>query len=244
MKYQFKPGLFTSVTTLILLPIFISLGFWQLSRAQEKRDIQEKIQQRSNQKPISLQQLFSKEKIVNKQQQYLPIRFQGKFDNQQQFLLDNKIYKHQVGYEVITPVKVKGLNKLVLVNRGWITAGHNRKLLPTLTMINDEQSIIGKIYIPLGKLLALAKDNVVRQPWPKRIQQLNFQQIQSILKQPIYHFVVLLDPKAAHGFIRQWQFSHMKPAKHVAYATQWFAFATLLLILYVVLNIQRREKSN
>ncbi len=78
------------------------------------------------------------------------IIFSGKFDNEQQFLLDNRIYQDRVGYEVITPVKVAGLKKRVLVDRGWIESPPTRQILPVITSVFGSQIINGIIRIPLG----------------------------------------------------------------------------------------------
>ena len=37
---QFRPGLVPSLTVAVLLPLFLTMGYWQLQRAEEKRDLQ------------------------------------------------------------------------------------------------------------------------------------------------------------------------------------------------------------
>ena len=45
-QYQFRPGWFATLVTLLLLPALLALGTWQLDRAGEKRLLQGELQQR------------------------------------------------------------------------------------------------------------------------------------------------------------------------------------------------------
>jgi surfeit locus 1 family protein len=235
---KFRPNLFLTVLAIVFLGFFISLGTWQLHRSREKEQILSSLEQKLEAAPVSLQ-LLSKDP---KQRQYQPIEFQGVFLNNKQFLLDNRIHKGKVGYEVITPVKVKGTKDLILLNRGWIPATHDRRVLPKLRSVFGLQKIHGIIRMPLAKGLVLKTEDLTDAKWPIRIQQLNFKLMAALLSKPVYPFVVLLDKNTQNGYVREWKFINMKPAKHIGYAVQWFAFALVLLIIYFALTIQREKK--
>ena len=53
----FRPGLLPSILVLLLLPGLIALGFWQLARAEEKRELLAAHQARQIAAPISLSEL-------------------------------------------------------------------------------------------------------------------------------------------------------------------------------------------
>ena len=36
-SWEFNPSLWPTLATILVLPLFLSLGFWQLDRAEEKR---------------------------------------------------------------------------------------------------------------------------------------------------------------------------------------------------------------
>lgn len=235
--YQFRPRLIPTLATLICLPIFISLGLWQLHRAEEKAMIQAELTARTTMPAIKLDNLHGN---IN-DYRYRKISVQGHFDTKHQFLIDNKFHNHQLGYQVITPLIIAKQNKVLLINRGWLPADRDRRILPTLKQHTGLQNITGMISIP-GKSFTLAKsgmDVTMNKQWPHRIQTLDLPLIERMLAKPVYPFVVLLAPKAKHGFVRQWQFINSKPEKHIGYAVQWFAFATILFILFVVLNCKR-----
>jgi surfeit locus 1 family protein len=51
--------------------------------------------------------------------------------------------------------------------------------------------------------------------------------------------ILLLDPRATHGYVRDWQPPGLPPARHWAYAIQWWCFAAALIALWVVMAIRR-----
>src|SRR5690606_34163210 len=80
----------------LLLPLLLRLGFWQLSREQEKLDLLAVYDSRQQQAPVDLQTLDPAEDL-----QYRQVEFSGQADNDHVFLLDNRIVGGQVGYEVL-----------------------------------------------------------------------------------------------------------------------------------------------
>jgi surfeit locus 1 family protein len=45
---------------------------------------------------------------------------------------------------------------------------------------------------------------------------------------------------AGAGLSRNWRPPGLEPARHYAYAVQWWAFAVLALVLLIVLNLRRK----
>ena len=101
------PGVLISLTVWGLL----SLGFWQLDRADEKRAIESAIiVAQSN--PA---QLVGEDEILAKE--HYRVLLNGYFDTNKQFIYDNQIVKGNAGYYVLTPF-VLNAKTAILVNRG------------------------------------------------------------------------------------------------------------------------------
>ena len=218
--YHFKPRGSLTLATLVLLALFISLGFWQLRRAEEKTQLQQLHQTRSQAQPISLNQL-----PIDTNLRYYPVTIKGHYDNAHSILLDNKINQHRVGYEVITPLIIPNEKKAVLINRGWIPAGENRRQLPVLASVSGLQTVQGVIYISPGKPFTLGQSIEAAGGWPLRAQNLDIPAISEALRQPVYPFVVLLNADENNGFVRNWQPVNSPAHKNLGYAVQWFTFA-------------------
>ena len=54
MKGFFRPPLAFSIVVLMLTPIFVLLGVWQLHRADEKRDLQARYDRYARAEPLSM----------------------------------------------------------------------------------------------------------------------------------------------------------------------------------------------
>src|SRR5437879_3712810 len=51
--------------------------------------------------------------------------------------------------------------------------------------------------------------------------------------------ILRLDPQAPFGYVRDWQPPGLAPLRHLAYAIQWWSFATLALIVWAILSTRR-----
>jgi surfeit locus 1 family protein len=64
-------------------------------------------------------------------------------------------------------------------------------------------------------------------------------QLARALGSPLAARIVLLDPGASFGYVRDWQPPGMLPARNLAYAVQWWGFALTLIIIWGVLSAPR-----
>lgn len=234
-NYYFAPKWYFIVGTICLCALFIRLGYWQLQRAAEKEHLQATFTTRLQMAPLSLTQLLQKQDKL-----YYPLTVTGHYDNTHTILLDNKIHAHQVGYEVLTPLLLNN-GYILLVNRGWIPTTAHRNVLPVISDILDEQTVVGSIYITPGKSFILGHTAEDKTTWPLRIEALDIPLLANKLHHPVYPFVLLLLPnKMDLPFVRDWQPVAMPAQKHIGYAVQWFTFAIILMIIFIGLNIRKK----
>ncbi len=236
-SWQFAPKLWSVIATLLGLAIFISLGGWQLHRYEVKQAQKQLFEMQINQAAKPLVTL--KDKPLN----YLKISWQGQFINQMQLILDNRTQNHRPGYEVITPMRIQGSSRWLLVNRGWVPAGRTRAQLPAIKAVNGLLTLAGRIYYPSKSPYLLAKQSVTKAAWPRRIQAVDLKLLTRTLGHSLYPFVALLGAKQAHGFTRHWLVQTIEPKKHIGYAIQWFLFAAILTGIFIKMNLKRVESN-
>jgi len=118
----------------------MQLGNWQLDRAREKETMLAARELASTASPLqTLDSGISIEDIV-----YRNVELSGRYDYSRQFLLDNRIYNKQAGYEVITPFYLLPSGAFVLVNRGWIGNNGDRRIKPAIPAATDgDKSLSG-----------------------------------------------------------------------------------------------------
>jgi surfeit locus 1 family protein len=231
-NYYFSTRLLPFLVFISLFSLLISLGCWQVHRGDAKQQRQVQFSRQQQAKPIHLN---SRTTLTHKQV-YSPIIAEGHFDNKHSFLLDNKSYHYQIGYEVLTPFILRDGVTAILVNRGWIPLGQNRNTLPLVKPIRGNVTIKGLLLWP-QKTFTLAQ--IVEKKWPRRLQTLTPEFLQQSHFKP---FIVVIDKPQAYSFIPLWRLLASLPAsRHYGYALQWFALSVTLCIAFFLTHTVRHE---
>lgn len=105
----------------LLASACLGLAYWQHQRAQLKQRLQDQADLRVAGTPLTGVDLDRPGSELTWQ----PARVSGSYEGAGQFLIDNRIHEHRVGFHVITPLQLPG-NRWVLVNRGWLAAPTDR----------------------------------------------------------------------------------------------------------------------
>ena len=127
----------------------------------------------------------------------------GEALGERQYLLDNRTRNGVAGYHVHVPMLVTGLDRLMLVNRGWVEVGRSRERRPDVSLTSSEIVISGVVEYPRRTLL-LGDDGYARSTWPKVVQRIDLEKTARDLDRQVLPFVVLMDAEHPHGFVREW----------------------------------------
>ena len=235
-NYRFRPGLWPTLATLVLVPLLVGLGVWQLQRAEWKQGLIDANVARAGLPVASLQALLP----VTADDQYRRVSVTGHYDLAHQLLLDNRTWQGYPGYEVLTPLQPSTGGAAVLVNRGWVPAAPDRSVLPELPGVAGEVRVLASIKLPPEKIFRLSDVEEAQTGWPRVVQQPELAQLQRLLGYPLQPVLLLLDRDAEHGFLRDWKPVYgVTPDKHRAYAMQWMTLALVLVLIYVGVNTKR-----
>jgi len=215
-----------------MLPCLIKLGFWQLDRADEKRVVQTVFKLRQAEQPAPIESLNNLESAALKS---VRVSLKGRFSNSKHILLDNKIHHARFGYEVVSPFTLSANGQTVLVNRGWIQGNTDRRIFPSITPVEGEQSINGVIYIPSKTPFSVGTTELT-DSWPKRVPFIIQEDFQTYFGTSLYPYQIHIDENQAGTLQRNWLTISVKPEKHTGYAVQWFAMAFTLALLYLIFS--------
>ncbi len=239
-SYKFSPSLVPTLVTFVLLPLLVSLGFWQLDRADEKRTIEAKIHELERKTPLELNKESGASEQTLLSQVYRSVIVKGRYDGRHQFLYDNRTYLGKPGYHVLTPFVMEGTDKVVLVNRGWIPYLGRRDDIPDISLEDRQRMITGRIKAP-GQSIVLDDTSQLDSGFPKVVQSLSLGAMGAELQYEILPVVIELDKSVEDGFIREWQPYYGSIEKHNGYAAQWFVMAAVLLFLYLKYNLKKEK---
>lgn len=230
---RFTPSVWMCVLALVAILVFICLGFWQLQRASEKKEM------------LANEQRYAKnESIAWRPEDALPLQYQrihvkGKF-LRTVILLDNQYANHQWGYHVLSALLLKG-GQVLMVDRGFLPGDITRRHMPQVDIPKGVIEISGSAYYPSKKLWLLGTPFETKERGITIIELASPKILSQILHKSVYPFIIRLGKQEANGYMREWTIVAMPPERHYAYAVQWFAIALVVFILFVALNIQKRE---
>lgn len=246
----FSPSWLMTVATLCLLVLFVSLGRWQWTRAEFKREIVTEFATQSG----AVVPLGSRS--TTELPRFSQVEITGRWDKERQFLLDNRTRAGRAGYDVLTPLRLDD-NRWLLVNRGWIPFEGYRDRIPDVRSkldanMNERVTVIGRLDdLPQAGLAGGRAAPATSGSWPRvtsfpTVPQLEAAMVTAGELEPrLEERWLLLSDADPAGYLRQWQpFAAGKgPEQNWSYAIQWWSFAILLLVLYFSLNLRKRTSS-
>jgi surfeit locus 1 family protein len=212
---------------------FIALGNWQLRRAEEKRELAAQLDAalRAPARELPSRPVAAGDYVLHR------VAARGRFVPSQTVLLDNKIHDGHLGYQVVTPLRLAGSQLHVLIDRGWVAAGPRRDVLPEIRTPQAELRVEGFAVARLPR----AFDPLRRPPRGRVWQNLrlaDFSQATGLALQPL---VIEQLSNTDDGLARDRERPDAGAAKNESYALQWYSFAALATILFLLQSFRREE---
>jgi len=229
--FSWQPNAKLLFLVLLMMPLLISLGYWQLDRAQEKREILAEFKANQESQPVAFELL---DPSVNLQ--YRQVQFVGELDASRRVLLDNRVRNGRPGYEIFEVLTIASSELKILVNRGWVQASLDRNQLPEIESVNGKVLLRGSLYKVLRGGLQL--DDGVRavENWPGRVGWISTERAAEIFADEFFAYQLRLDSDSVGALTTGWPTVSVQPEKHTAYAVQWFVMALVLLLLTINAN--------
>lgn len=201
----------------LLVAICVAMAWLQLWRAETRGERFEREQAALLSTPVSLSpQLREREKLLDR-----AATARGHWLAAKTLFLDNKIYRSQPGYHVLTPLQLSGSETVILVNRGWIAAPRLRSELPSIPTPIGEIEVSGVTRSFETRIFELQQTAPQGAVW-QHVREADYRQSSGLDALP----VLLLQTGAdGDGLIRDWGSAENPATKHYGYMVMWLVFA-------------------
>lgn len=233
-----RPPWWAIALTAVSAVLFVRLGVWQLHRADDKDALLRRFAAAAA-APVQDFAAVASDPPANV---YPRVRVRGTYLADRMYLLDNPKHDDRGGVEAYVPLRVPGRTRLLLVDLGFLP-GNGTGQAPQLPPLpTGEQTLQGLYEPPPGHGFEMGGDALARQAqWPKMTIYFAAAQIAADLHAELYPRVLALDPDPASIYVRvhTLDFGDMPPARHRAYAFQWFTFALAVVVILLVLSRKR-----
>jgi surfeit locus 1 family protein len=223
-----------TVATVAFCALTVSLGLWQTRRAAEKDALQATLERRGREPARVLPaRLIAADDYALRR-----VVARGEYADRFTILIDNRVHQGRVGFYVVSPLRIKGGDVHVLVNRGWVAAGRTRAELPRVATPAGEQTVEGLAVVPSERVYELAAETIEGPVW-ENLRLDRYRVWSQLHVQPI---VIQQTNDPGDRLVREWDRPDAGANRNRGYALQWFSFAALTVVLYVVLNLKRTAR--
>lgn len=249
---QFKPSLIGIAATLVMMPALMSLGFWQLRRADEKQAMIDRLHVGAS----------STQTVDAGNAAQLPLLQQviarGRYDANRQILLDNmwstknaqvdgKPVGVQPGINVWTPLLLED-GHILIVNRGWRPFGKTRADLPNTDVAGDPRSVRGLLSGIPEPGLRISNKQQDTSSWPRLLNFPTLAELQTIYGNQVLPRILLLESTEPDGYERDWStrysFNDFGPDRHIGYAFQWFGLSFAVFVIFIVVSLKPLQRES
>lgn len=215
--------------------VTMSLGNWQMRRAQEKLAIQARWDSLLQQAPLDVRPA-ALEDIANRVP--LRVRLSGRFRHERSVWLESRTMGGRAGFYVVTPLLLEGTHTAVLVNRGFVARDPTEsRRLPAIGRPTDAIAIEGIAIETIPHLLELGTATA-SDSWPLVWHNLDYTEYERASGMPVARFVLQQTSDGHDGLARRWAVPSAGVETHRGYAVQWYSLAALLFALTMLLVVR------
>jgi surfeit locus 1 family protein len=231
-----------TLAAIVSIVVTARLGYWQLSRANEKIALQSATQQQTALPALGAQELLSTKEITS--HLHRTVNLSGRWVEQYTLFLDNRQIDGKPGFFVLTPFefedKALGLKKTILVQRGWVARNFlDRQQLPQIKTPLDPVSITGRVAASPSRLYEFKGADAGKIRQNVSIAELSQEFKIDLLNMTLLQIDDINSLKSGDGLLRHWPQPNLGVEKHYGYMFQWWALSTLIAILYVWFQLIR-----
>ncbi|GAA2924671.1 SURF1 family protein [Streptomyces enissocaesilis] len=225
---------------LVLIPVMVELGFWQLHRHEHRVAQNELISGNLRAEPLPVGDLTSPGHTVPRADYWRRVTATGTYDTAHEVVVRRRTdADDQVGFHVLTPL-VMDDGRAVLVNRGWVPFGADQRAFPEIPAApGGEVTVTGRLKADETTAGSGIKD-LSGLP-PRQVMLINSAQQAKTLSRPVLGgYIEQTGPVPAGPkpqLVPEPDAGSIGP--HMAYAVQWWLFAAAVPVGWVVLV--RRE---
>jgi cytochrome oxidase assembly protein ShyY1 len=227
---------------LVLIPVMIELGIWQLHRHEQKAAQNDLIVHSLKAAPVPVDKLTGVGREPVHDDQFRSVRASGHYDTAHEVVVRQRTAadEQSIGYFVLTPL-IRDDGTAVLVNRGWIPTGNDLTKFPHVPAPpGGHVTVTGRMMIDETTADSGIKDK--KGLPPRMVMLIDSHKMAKTLKEPVLGGYVQLtasSPSPEHHPQRVPDPDHSSIGRHIAYTVQWWIFAAGVPVAW--LRLVRRE---
>lgn len=229
-----------TLIVLLAMAVMVGLGIWQLDRLAQRRAANAALAVKLRTDPLPITGPDLPDEPVALQDRLAEVR--GRFDYPRQMAVQGQFADGAPGYWLVTPLQIEGSDSGILVIRGWIPVAAGQSGDWSAFDEDETRPVRGYLQksrkMPDGSTSALPDDPV------KGWWRVDIEAMQSQMPYPLLSVALQIAPdpqRERDALPRRIPVDFdLSEGSHFSYALQWFSFAVIAGIVYVIV-LRRRE---
>lgn len=239
-----RTGVVASILLLVMIALCVRLGFWQLSRHEQRQQRNEQVAARLAMPPLpAIAGIADTTGIF-----YRRVTVSGSYDNDRSVVLPGRSYRGAPGVHLLTPLRTAE-RAVVLVNRGWAPSADAATIDIADFAVHDTVTFTALVLPFPSAAHSLAQrggvpagDGSFRRVW----YVVDEQALRAQFPYPLLPVMLQALPEPDAGPAARGAYPvRLEPpplgaGTHFGYALQWFSFALIGLTGWIVLLLRSR----
>ncbi|MGH7504088.1 MAG: SURF1 family protein [Longimicrobiales bacterium] len=235
-----RAGIAGTIVVLIVAAVCVRLGIWQLDRLGQRRERNAALESRMALPALAVARVVADSAGLT----FRRARAEGTFDDAHTIVLPGRSYQGVPGVHLLTPLVLPDASGALLVNRGWVPAADAATVdFEALETAGD--TAVEGILLPFpghGASLApgstAASDSSFRRVW----FAIDESALRAQFPYPLGEVELQLLPGTDRAHIpRAVPPPALDEGPHRGYAIQWFSFATIAIVGWIALLLNRER---
>lgn len=220
-----------TVVVFVFVALFVRLGIWQIERHQWRQALNAELAAQLAQPPFLLNAVTDENALLAMSDRRVTVR--GTFDFSEQVVVRNR--NEPVlgpGVHLLTPYVLEGSARAVLVDRGWISSAEYQA--DAYAQYDSDSAEISGV---VKQSENLARNAQISSSALTELFQIHIPQLQTQSQYELLPIYVLQTSDGKNIDARPYQAPHtldLSPGNHLSYVVQWFSFAIIFLVGYIV----------
>lgn len=232
-----------AVIAIVVAATCVRLGFWQLHRLEQRR-ARNAQWERALAQPVMPLDRTTVVAVEADPARFIDrrVRVAGTYDPAGEVVLRGRVHDERPGVHVVTPLRISGTGRAVLVNRGWALSPDGATV-DTRPLAEPGERVVEGVFqeVPVtgdggmpstsgeARTLSFRRLDLpaLRRRYPHPLLPLYVQQLPSVAQ--------------AGAPLQRVPVPPLDEGPHLSYAVQWFSFAAIALVGYAVLAWRSRR---
>jgi surfeit locus 1 family protein len=225
----------TTLLVLAALAVLVRLGVWQLERLDQRRAYNTRVATQMQAEPLDLNtELPSDQALWDAAYRSAVVR--GVYDPVGEVILRNQVFNGELGYHLLTPLRIDGSQRVILINRGWIPKDRGPAAERGAYAQVGSVSVRGMLLRPPAESRFGVPDPTLA-PGETRLDawnKINLDRLQAQIDGELLPVYLQEAPEAGENQppVAELPLIELTEGSHFGYALQWFAFAGVLALGY------------